>query len=238
MTPTDDVSENLRKLDALHREDSDGGYALLGDVLTYARTLSDNDKDILRRELLRLVDAQDRTMWGVALESLVQAWNSEISTELDSLLNLKQHTDEWDAQVLMALLRLQYHPIAKRAVAHISKRITVGDRTVLPLLAALCKVDAVDCLKMTAPFLISLVNSRQIDKLSGYIPAIVNHFMDTDPSLFALLIRRIAEKDNDVCSQVAQLFCEYLDRPYVTDRLGEAQIKVLKQSIDAACAGQ
>ena len=175
-------------------------------------------------------------MRGVALESLVQGWNSEIPTEPYSLLSRENHTDEWEAQILLALLRLGFQPITKRAIAHISKRIAAGDRTVLPLLAALCKPDAEACLNMAVPFLVGLVNSCEVGKLSGYVPAIVNHFLDADPTLLALLVRRIAVRSNEVARETAQLISEYLDRRDVTDRIGEEQVNMLKQSVNAALA--
>jgi hypothetical protein len=76
-----DISDKLRALDLSHREDGDGGYALVGEVLQYAGTLSASDQDLLRRELLQLVDVQDRTMWGVALEALIQGWDSRVAVD-------------------------------------------------------------------------------------------------------------------------------------------------------------
>ena len=231
---TNDVLEGLRALDEIHREDGDGGYALLAEVVKYARALSKEDRIKLSRELLHLVVSQDRTMWGVALEALVQEWNGEITSKLAGLLNNGQHSDEWDAHVLMALLRLQYQPIGLRANVHISRRVSARDLTVLPLLAALSNVDAQRCLDLSTPFLIDVISAGQIDRLMGYISSVVSHFLDVNPHLPALLTERIAECDADIGFRIAELMCEYLERPYVATRLGQSQADLLKKEIRTA----
>jgi hypothetical protein len=206
-------------------------------VLEYARSLMGNDKDLLGRELVRLVGAKEGRIWSVALESLVQGWGSEISSQLASLLSREKHTDQWEAQILFALVRLRFHPIAKRAIAHISRRIAAGDRTVIPLLAALCHVDTEACLDMEVPFIVGLINIGHIQQLSGYIPAIVNHFLDADSNLVALLVCRIAARNHAVAIEFAGLISEYLDRQYVIARRGDDQVRMLKQQVADACAG-
>jgi len=225
------ISEQLRELDERHYDDGDGGYVLLGEVIQYAKKLCLDDKDFLRQELLRLVDVRDRTMWGIALECLVQEWSSRIAADLNCLLSHENRTEEWEDQVLMALLRLRYKPVTTRAIAHISKRIAAHDRTVLPLLAALCKVESEDCLKLMAPFFIRIVNDGQKDKLPGYIPSVVSHLLDADPNLLALLLRRIAAENGPTAVCISQLFCEYLARPYVVEKLGKEKADLIEKSL-------
>jgi hypothetical protein len=186
-----DISDKLRALDLSHREDGDGGYALVGEVLQYAGTLSASDQDLLRRELLQLVDVQDRTMWGVALEALIQGWDSRVAVDLDSLLQRREHSDEWKGFILSALLRLGYQPIAKDGTNYISQHLKAGDDTVLPILAALCKVDADRCLDMTGCFFIDQFSRGRLEDLTGYMPAFGSNFLDVDANLLVMLVRKI-----------------------------------------------
>lgn len=238
MKTSNEISQKLRELDTRHCADGDGGYGLLGRVVQYARTLNVNDKDLLRRELIRLVDSQDQTLWGVALEALVHEWNLDISTELESLLRHEHRTCEFESHILMALLRLHFEPIATKAITHISKRIAADDRTVLPLIAALSKVDVDNCMKMAVPFLVRIARDGQIEKLTGYIPAIVSHFLDTDSNLLPLLIRKTAVENREVAFQVARLLHEYVDRPYVIERLGKDATEHLQNQLNAEFADQ
>jgi hypothetical protein len=237
MMSVNEISQKLRVLDLSHRDDGDGGYGLLGTVLEYGRSLSGTERLTLRRELIRLVDTEDKTMWGVSLEALVQGWSSEVAANLASLLNNSDHSDEWRAHVYLALLRLQYKPIAKQAATYIAKRISARDRTVLPLVAALSKVDPEACLQMAAPFLVDIVIRGHSDKLIGYMPAIVNHLLDADPNLLVMLVKAISVRDKDVAARIAQLMSEYLDKPYIVKRFSQSARDVLTNQLRAACDG-
>ncbi len=235
---TNEISERLRTLDVLHREVGDGGYALLGEVLEYYRTLDTHNRNLLRSELLRLVAAQDSTLWGVALEALVQAWQSAISSDLASMLADEHHTGEWEGHVLLALLRLGYRPIAEKAASHIVRQLAMGDDTVLPLLAALSRVDTDKCLYIAARFFVAQFNSGQRSELAGYIPAFVSHFLDVDTMLPARFVERLTAADNEAGRKMAELVREYIGRPYVRKRLGEELARSLENSISSACSAQ
>jgi hypothetical protein len=226
------MTEKVRQLDIAHRDDGDGGYALLRHVLEFAKQLQGNERETLRNELLRLVALRDRTLWGVALEALVPQWKEAISPSLNGLLNEGSQDEEWESHVLLALLRLRYVPVADRAVMHISSRIARGDRTVLPMLAALSGIDAERCLNTAVPFVLDIVRAGQFDKLVGYVPAFVNHFLDNDPQLIMSLIQRLSVRDCGVGRKVGEAFCNYLNRAYVREQIGDARVASLVNDID------
>ena len=234
MTTPTEASEKLHELDLRHRDDGDGGYNLVEEVLAYARALSVADRDALKRVLIHLVDCQDATMWGVALEALVQGWGPDAAGPLASLFDHEPRAAEWEGHLLLALLRLRYRGIADKAVAHIARRVSAGDRSVLPLLSALCKVDADAFQRIAVPFLINIIKNGEINKLEGYVPALVNHLVDADRNLLVSLIRAIGEKDGAVASQLRDRISAYLDRPYVFASLGDAEVRSLNQSVRAA----
>jgi len=230
------ATDKLRELEALHRDDGDGGYSLVGAILQASLTLGADDRTLLRRELIHLVSEQDRLLWGVALEALIQGWGTEISNELHSLLGGRRQDDEWRGHVLFALLRLRYMPVALEGAGYIARQLKVGNDTILPMLAALCKVDVNACLELTSAFFVNCFAKKHLAALEGYVPAFVGHFADTDVSLIGTLIRKIGEANGNAAFHVAEMLTRYFKKPFVADQLGKAAVDRISGEIQAACS--
>lgn len=226
-----DIQARLRTLDESHRADGDGGYALVAQVRNYCSELDAEHKRLLRKELLNLVQVQDHTMWGVALEVLTQEWGRDIAGDIEKLMRESQHDQLWESQALLSLMRLGHQPIADKAIIHIMRRVSADDRTVLPLVAALSRVDSMAAVEISASFLLKLFESGDMDKVSGYVPAFVRHFGDADCSLLKNLLRALAEKNTHAEAKFAEMILKYIDRPYVWQEYGKEYVAVLKKTI-------
>lgn len=226
-----DAAMELGGISIRHRGDGDGGYAEVAEIVRLAEALNSSERNLLRLELVRRVDMQDQGTWGIAIECLVRAWGVDVSSELASLLDRRPRTREWEEQVLLALLGLRFLPVAERAIIHLSKRIDAGDRTVISLLAALCRVDIESCLSLLAPYLIEVLEFDGPSNLEGSIQAAFSHFADIDPNLVVLLVQKVAAKNRQAAFTIAQLFCEHMDRPFVLASLGSALTERLKHQL-------
>jgi hypothetical protein len=233
MTSRDYVSGNLLAL--LQQDHGDGGYALVGEVLAYTERQNEVDRQAVCNDLLRIVGARTEKIWGVALEVLTQRWGSDISKQLAALLEANSHGSEWEGQVLLSLLRLRYKPISERSVSYITRQLNIGDDTVLPVLAALCKVDPGKCVQITTEFFVVQFRTGHFDKIEGYACSFVRHFLDADPNLISLLVFEVAKTDKQAASRIATSFREFIRRPYMAAQLGEAQSISLCHGIEEAC---
>jgi hypothetical protein len=111
------ILQHLRNLDTAHRDDGDGGYALVRTIKDWAALLESGDRETLWGVLMELVTQEDPTLWGVALEVLVQEHPGDAATKLSYLVDLTGRSEEWNDQIVLALLRFGYQPSAAYCVS-------------------------------------------------------------------------------------------------------------------------
>lgn len=215
------IEQKLRQLDEGHRDDGDGGYTLLNAVLTYESQLSPNESLVLRQKLLELIANCHETMWGVALEAVVQLWGRQVSDDLASLLGEQQVDDEWSAQLLLALLRLQHASIREQAIEFVKRRTSYRDREVLPWLAALSHVDQCECTRLATGFFVAAYQNGELEKTQGYVPAFVRNFVEVDQTMILQLVRQIRETDPLAANETALLFLDYIRKPFFVKEFGK-----------------
>jgi hypothetical protein len=226
-----DIVTKLRVLDVKHQDDGDGGYALLADVREYRRQLPDEEDRLLREELIRLVEQEDATLRGVALETLVQEWGVDIAQQLAASLSRSRPDAKWEGHLLLALLRLGYRPIGERAVEYVSQRLLTGDRTVFPLVAALARISKEQCLSIASTTIVKEIAQGNSDKLEGYVPAFVRNFTEVDLAMLRMLVLAVREKDASSGRVLANMLLGYLSRSYVQDELGTQVVGQLRESL-------
>lgn len=219
MTPS--VIRTFTSLVDSHRDDHDGGYYLVDSIVGYAKTLPPSEKDNLRTHLLRLVDSSDATLWGVALEALVREWGSSIASALGTMAEGGSHSDQWELQVLLALLNLRFAPIAERAKRFVAKRVADRDYRVIPVAASLAKLDSESSLNALTSILLQASRAGQLNWIEGNIPGIAIHFCNAQKTLVSQLVMRIAAVDRNAAAQVAGMFVEYFESPKVKELEGE-----------------
>ncbi|HBO46105.1 MAG TPA: hypothetical protein DD670_19715 [Planctomycetaceae bacterium] len=240
MTTTEAISEYMRSVDRFFRGGNGGVYSAIAEIVHWSLSLDSHDKDLLCNELLRLIAVQDE-MWGVAVEVLLYIQqsaprNAAIPSRLASLLNDENHTEEWEADILLALMRLSYQPIAERALDHITRRLAAGDRSALSMLAALSRVDAEKCLEIATRVFIDTCRKGQLDKRYNSISAFVDDCLDVDRSLLIRFIRNIHAADKAAGQEIAEIVREYIGRSFMREKLGDELHESLERDVLSACS--
>lgn len=221
------IAKQLRDLDAKHQDDGDGGYALLAALRRYRHRLSDDAERLLRDELIRLIEQEDATLRGVALEALVQEWGSDVAQQIATALGRSHPTSEWKGQLLFALLRLGYSSIEEQAVEYISEKLLAGDRSILPMAAALARINKTQCLLITAMAIVNEITRGNADKLEGYVPAIFRSFVEVDLYMVPRLVQAVGKKDVYASQVLTSMLLGYLSRDYVQEEVGGSTIDQL-----------
>ncbi|MGH8583645.1 MAG: hypothetical protein ACREWG_12865, partial [Gammaproteobacteria bacterium] len=164
-----DIIQHLRNVDVAHRDDGDGGYALVKSIKKWVKELDAKSRELLWNVLLEFVANQDRTLWGVAVEVLVQENPSHLGDQLTYLLENLNQGDEWRDQVFLALLRIKHQSSAASCAQHIKMSLDKERRVVLPVLAALSHLDAEQCLSLASDYFGRVFRSGPLaDKHRGY----------------------------------------------------------------------
>jgi hypothetical protein len=226
------ILQHLRKLDTAHWNDGDGGCALVRAIKDWAALLEPRDRETLWSVLIDLVAQKDSTLWGAALEALVQEHPGEAATKLSYLVDLSGRSEEWTDQIILALLCLGYQPSAAYCVSYIRAALENGRRAVLPLLAALCRVDVEACLSLSAAYFEGLFKSGDLaEKHRGYIPAFVRNFLEVDEGLLRELVERMKKVDPASSSKMAAMIDDCLAQPWFTREIGESKVTALRRAI-------
>jgi hypothetical protein len=160
------------------------GYAFVRAIQAYRQSLTHAEQECLRDVLFESLTHEDPQLWGVALESVIREAAPDTPDRLMHVFAGSEHSVEWKDQVILGLLRLAYKEALLLSLAHITAGLEQNRLAVLPLLAALCKVDANHAVRIAAQYLGTHLGSEaQAVEIRGYIPAFVRYSVQTDRDL-------------------------------------------------------
>ncbi|MFN3712213.1 MAG: hypothetical protein ACK4SX_00995 [Alcanivoracaceae bacterium] len=223
----------LRKMDLEHATDGDGGYALVRAVLTLSDSLDDESRRCLWDVLTDLVMRRDKTLWGVALEVMIQ--KNQGGERLLIALSSGVEDAEWRDQIVLGLLRLAWQPATTYCAKYIGRALSNGRRTVLPLLAALSRVNIKMCVDMASSYFAgALIQEGGSEVHRGYIPAFVRNFLEVDKSIFRDLIERTSRQNAVAGEKLRTLFDGCLSLPAYSREYGVEVIAALRGEINDA----
>lgn len=226
--------DQLRQLDISHRTDGDGGYEFVSSIRDYAKSIDNEDREILWDVLFRFVEKQDSTLWGVALEALVQENPPRIASRLNSLIDSTERVDEWKDQIALAVLRLSYKPAARKCLNYVRFALQKQHRAALPVLAALCHVDAEACIALAADYFGRAGKFNDFtERHQGYIPAFVRNLIEVDDRLLRTLVERTTSINSSAGKKLVEMLKIYLEKPFLVKDVGWKKIAALRDSISA-----
>jgi len=225
----------IKQLDREHSYDRDGGYGLVAEILKLRNHLDGTDQKKLRELLLELVAKQDRTLWGVALEVLLQEGSPETLIELESLIRSGKRIWEWKNQIILGLLRVGYDKALDIYLAHIQSGI-YHNRPVGMLLAHLYNIDPDLSIKMSSQFFGKHLSSEDgASIVKGYIPAFVQNLTRKDEEPLLRLTAQTALISQQSGEKLRNLLLDYLSKPWVAREQGKEKVnrlrRVLSQSV-------
>ena len=120
----------------------------------------------------------------------------------------------------------------RKLASYIRTALTDDRRVVLPLLAALCRVDAEACLSLSATYFGRVFKSDDLaEKHRGYIPAFVRNFLEVNEPLLRQLVERTKMVDPSSSSKMAAMIDDCLARPGFAREIGESKVTALRQAI-------
>jgi len=225
------ILEQINHLDAQHRNDGDGGYALVDNIARFFNSLSDKGKKLLIDELVDLVDKQDANLWGTAIESIVRCQGEDIGEYLFQLTKSKKRNDEWLDQIFLALVRLGYKDSSIEIVKYIEKGLKNGRNAVIPILAALCHIHLDDYILLASRFLIESINKNP-KLVESYSSAFMRNIIEKDEKILRDLIEFIINEDKIAAKKILNIFQDYLDKPWIQNEFGSDHVTSLKLQIN------
>jgi hypothetical protein len=236
MMKSKEIADELLRLETEYRHVYDGGYALVRAIREWARRLDTPSRQILWDLLFESVAKQESGLWGVALDTLVEENPENIAQRLENLLVRGEMSDEGRHYVVFALLRLGYLPAAAKCFDYIKEALLRdGPTNILSVLAASCRVDSEECIKLSACYFGRVLRSEKAaDEYRGSISAFVRHFLDVDERLLGELVRRTKLVNADAGMRLARLMVEYLAKPFFAREVGLARATALEGQIHAA----
>lgn len=231
----EEMVRQLRKLDLEHAEDGDGGYALVRALLAFSVSLDDENRQCLWDVLMDLVVQRDRTLWGVALEVLIQKNQGGERLFIVLSSDAEDEDVEWKDQIVLGLLRLAWQPAVADCAKYIGRALSSGRRTALPLLAALSRVNADICVGMASSYFASaLMRESGSEVYRGYIPAFVRNFLEVDKEIFRNLIEKTSKQNAVAGERLRRLFDSCLSLPAYSREFGVGVIAALRNEINNA----
>ena len=232
MKTGDGIAYKIRQLEREHRYDRDGGYKLVREILNYWKSLCSKDRKKLRKFLLNLVANKDDRLWGVALESLIQEADPETPHELEKILVFDKNSSEWNDQIILGLIRLGYEKAINMYTAYIESELSRNRDAVLPLLAALVKIDPSVTIKLASEhFGVYLQTDNGMSKIAGYIPAFIWNFIEKDKSLLVNLVEQTLLINKQSGEKLIVMITDYLSKPWVVRNFGQKTVSWLMKEI-------
>jgi hypothetical protein len=230
----EEIRALVRQLSQKHKDDGDGGYALVA-VLKQAREgLDPQSQGEFVQLLAEFVRMQDPELWAVALEALVQLGQSEhvslLATEL-----LESVPDEGRKDyVVLGLLRLSSGNIVEPVLQHIREALRKPRSLTMSMTAALCKVDRELGLDLAADFFVANSGNAAGSDIPGQVAALVRNLVQIQEQLVPELVRRVIVRNPDAGRWLATCIRSYLSQPWMVEDLGGARCRRLSDRIGSS----
>jgi len=223
--------QQIKQLKDRHRNDNDGGYAFVDNVERLFKSFSDKERQLLIDELIDLVDKQDANLWGVAIESIVRCNSSGVGESLFQLTKKKKRNYEWLDQIFLSLARLGYKDQSREIVEYIENGLKRERNAVIPILAALCRIHMADYIRLASRFLIESINKNP-GLVESYSSALLRNIIEEDEKILRDLLGHIVKKDKAAAKRIANIFEDYLDKPWIQNEFGADHANLLKRQIN------
>jgi hypothetical protein len=230
----DEALELIRSLNDEHRNDRDGGYALVHAIKLVHGQIEPDARVSFASALADLVRAQDQQLWGVALEALVQVGANQELAALGEELAGRSHDGQWKDHVVLGLLRLEQRPFRERILEHVHASLGTPRRLTVPIVAALCRIDRDASLELSAEYFADAHRRGLSFEAEAFAPAFVRHFLAVDDQLLASLVHRVTAALPEAGLWLARCFVGYLSKPWMREELGNERSASLGAAITAA----
>lgn len=230
MKTRESILQEINQIENRHRNDKDGGYSFIDDVERFFKALSTKEKKILIDVLIEIVDKEDASLWGVALESIVRFQDENVGKYLFQLTKNKKRNCELLDQIFLTLVRLGYKDSSKEIVKHIENGLRSNRSSVIPILAALCHINLFDYIRLSSRFLIESIN-RNPELVESYSSASLGRIIKEDDKILSDLLKSIAGEDKIAAKRISNIFEDYLDQPWIKNEFGVDHVSLLKRQI-------
>ena len=230
----DQLRALILRLRQEHANDDDGGYAL---VAAFKQTRESLDKDSgaqLVEALADLVRIQDPEISAIALEALVQIGASQAIAALTSELTRTIRDEGRKDYLVLGLLRLPQRQIAEPILDHIRASLENPRPLTVPIIAALCSIDRELGLDISCAYFEKALASGQSSGVEESIAAFVRNFVAIDDRLLPELVRMVRVRKLETGRWLADRFCEYLSKPWMSEEIGGDRCTRIRAKIAAA----
>ena len=219
------IMEVLHELQREHYNDGDGGYILVASIRQWIGRQSPEERVEIYEVLLAVVQDTRPSLRGVALEVLTQQRSRHAASRLLSMVLQSKASQEWDDQVVLALIRMRYREGADFYLRYISEGLAeqVGDKRVgiVMMLAAFCRINREACIDLASLYYgTHLTSEKAVAEYSWAIPAFTRCFADVDKQLFAEIIRETRKVNAEAAVRLKNLFDEHLKKAFVIREFG------------------
>ena len=140
-----------------------------------------------------------------------------------------ENSQEWNDNVVLALIRMRYQEGADFFMQYISEALAsqVGDTRSLAvmMLASFCHISKAGCIDLAALYYgMHLTSQKTASEHSWTTPAFTAHFAEIDDQLFGDVIGRTRNVNVEAAAWLKDLFEEYLRKPFVIHKFGVARV--------------
>lgn len=230
----EEIRALVRQLSQEHKNDSDGGYALVAELKQARSQLDTEGQSEFVQLLAEFVQSQDPELWAVALETLVQLGQSEHVAKLAAEL-LESVPDEGRKDyVVLGLLRLSLGKVVEPVVQHIRDSLSKPRPLTMSMTAALCKVEPEVGIDLAVSYFLTNHGGSAGPDVPGQIAALVRNLVEIQEQLLPELVRRVIVRKPDAGRWLATSIREYLAQPWMVEDLGGARCRRLSDKIGAS----
>lgn len=225
----DEIVSFIAKIKQEHQTDKDGGYSLIFAILRFNKRIEDRDRASLREYLLECVDKGDPSLWGVALEVLVQAGSLEVAERLEKMIREGSRSQEWIDQVVLTLLRMGYDRPLDIYLSNIQFNRSNG-RPVCASLAHLHKVAPDLSIRLSSQFFATHLSSESgATRIQNCVAVFVYAYSERNENALLELVEETSMINPKAGEKLRRDITDYLTKPWLSRNLGQERVTQLKK---------
>lgn len=232
MMSRNEIMTQVREIERRHAGALDGGHTLVQELLQYLGRHALEERQEIRQVLLGLVAKQEPTLWGVALEALVQESAPGTKLQLTKLLGLRAGSSQWSDAIVLALIRMGYSADLDFYRSYIRDALEKQRPGATTLLAKFARLDPEFVISAAARRL-NLALIRESAVARNQFQALAYELLSLDPRFLVDLVRAVGHYSIEAGKRARELALEYLSSSFAVQFHGQNTVRDAQAAIRA-----
>jgi hypothetical protein len=233
---SNELLKRVREIERHHKDDRDGGYDLISELVRLKEGLDGAQKADLLDVFIDLATELNGRIWGVSLAVIATEQSQELSEKLQEIFAKGPRDPRWRDQVILTLIKVGSPSALPLIVSYIEESMIENRFSAGMLIANLGQLSIEESVRLGALFF-SRFMGRSASRVDGFLPAFIRIYANCKEGSLSALVARTSAINPPAGHQLRAKLEQTLGKPWLASEFGLQKIAALQQEVRDSSPG-